>query len=183
MSYHVWFFRIPPERAGVLLGNGGRIKTSLEYRFGVNLEIDGETGSVSVRYPSKVAENYFLIKRVMDGVSAGFSDADIREMIEKDYTLAVIDLEEYASKTSHLSRVKGRIIGQSGRAKMKIEDYSRCRISIYRNLVGILGPEENIEMAREAIIKLAKGFEHQSVYRFLESRLRRMKQQLDLWRG
>ncbi len=183
MSYHAWFFRIPPERVGVLLGGEGRIRSLLENRFGVRLEVDKETGGISVRYPPEAAENYFLVKKITDGVSAGFLEEDILTMIERDYTLAVVDLEEYVSKNIHLSRVKGRIIGQAGRAKTKIEDYSKCRLSIYGNLVGILGPEESIEIAREAVIKLAKGLEHQTVYRSMESRLRRMKQELDLWKG
>lgn len=182
MAYHAWFFKIPPERVGTLLGKNGRIKELLETRFRVSLQVDGETGGISVRYPPEAAENYFLLKKTMDCVSTGFSDEDIREMMEKDYALAVVDLEEYANSNTHLSRVKGRIIGQAGRAKLKIEDYSKCRLSIYENLVGILGPEENIEMARDAVIKLAKGFEHQTVYRFMESRLRRTKAELKLWK-
>mgnify|MGYP001118302753 CR=1 FL=1 len=182
MAYHAWFFKIPPERVGALLGKNGRIKALLERRFGVNFEVDGETGGISIRYPPQAAENYFLLKKIMDCVSTGFSDEHIREMMERDYALAVVDLEEYTNSNTHLSRVKSRIIGQGGRAKLKIENYSRCTLSIYGNLVGILGPEENIEMAREAVIKLAKGFEHQTVYRFMESRLRRIKAELKLWK-
>jgi ribosomal RNA assembly protein len=182
MSYHAWFFKVPPERVGALLGRNGRIKNLLERRLGVNFVVDEETGGVSVRYRPEGAENYFFTKRIMDGISAGFSEDDIREMIEKDYALTVVDLEEYVSKNVHLSRVKGRIIGRAGRAKTKIANYSKCKLSIYQNLVGILGPEENIEMAREAVIRLAKGFEHETTYRFMESRLRRMKQELSLWK-
>lgn len=182
MNYRIWFFKIPPERVQILLSKNGEIRNLLEHKLGIRMEIDEETGSISVKYPPESAENYFLVKKVTDGISAGFSEADIREMIEKDLALVIVDLEEYISRLSHISRIKGRIIGQKGRAKKKIEDYSRCKISIYQNLVGILGPEENIELAREAVIKLVKGFEHQTVYRFMEARLRRMKEDLEIWR-
>jgi len=180
----MWFFGVPPEKARDVLRRGGRTRRLIEERFNVSLAIDDETGSVSVKYGSeKAAEAYLAVTKIMAAISAGFDERAIRDMIEKDLSFVVLDLEEIVgSSRPTLTRVKGRIIGERGRARQKVEEVTGCAVSIYENKVGVLGPQETIDVAREAVERLSKGFQHQSVYRFLDSRMRVLKQERDLWK-
>jgi len=181
----MWFFSVPPERARAVLRKGGRLRRSIEERYDVSLAVDDETGGVSVRYtPEKAAEAFLALRNIMSAVSTGFDEGAIRDMIERDLQFAALDLEDkVGSSRSALTRIKGRIIGQRGRAKRKIEEATGCMISIYENKVGISGPPETMEIAREAVDRLSSGFQHETVYRFLETRMRRLKQEQRLWKG
>jgi ribosomal RNA assembly protein len=180
----MWFFAIPPEKASTLLREGGRIRRIVEESYGVSLRVDEETGGVSVSYtPEKAADAYLAITKIMSAISTGFDEPHIREMIERDLSFISIDLEELVgSDKSTLTRIKGRIIGERGKAKQKIESVTGCSLSIYGNKVGILGPPEMVDIASEAVQRLSGGLQHQTVYRFMESRMRRMKREHELWK-
>jgi len=68
----------------------------------------------------------------------------------------------------NVARVKGRIVGESGRALQTLSQLSDCYFEIKGNQVGIIGDPENIENAQNAIIMLIKGSKHANVYSFLE---------------
>lgn len=180
----MWFFVVPPEKAGILLRKGGRIRRMMEENYGVSLKVDEETGGVSVGYtPEKAAEAYLAITKIMSAISTGFDEPRIRDMIERDLSLVSIDLEELVgTDRSTLTRIKGRIIGERGKAKQKIESVTGCSLSIYGNKVGIIGTPEMVDVAGEAVQRLSGGLQHQTVYRFLESKMRRMKQERELWK-
>jgi ribosomal RNA assembly protein len=180
----MWFFAVPPERARSVLRKGGGIRRLMEEHFNVSLAVDEETGGVSVGYtPDKAADAYLGVTKIMSAISTGFDEAQIRDMIERDLSFVALDLEEMVgSQASTLTRIKGRIIGEKGRAKQKIESATGCILSIYGNKVGILGHPETIDVASEAVQRLSRGFQHQTVYRFLESRMRRLKQEHELWK-
>jgi len=180
----MWFFVVPPEKARTVLRNGGRIRRLMREHFDVSLAVDEETGGVSVSYtPDKAADAYLGVTKIMSAISTGFDEAQIRDMIERDLSFVALDLEEMVGgRASTLTRIKGRIIGEKGRAKQKIESATGCALSIYGNKVGILGPSETTDIAGEAVQRLSSGFQHQTVYRFLESRMRRLKQEHELWK-
>jgi len=91
----MWFFVVPPERASMVLRKRGRIRRMMEENYGVSLKVDEETGGVSVNYsPDKAAEAYLAVTKIMSAVSAGFDEARIRDMIERDLSLVLIDLED-----------------------------------------------------------------------------------------
>ena len=84
---------------------------------------------------------------------------------------------------NHLQRVKGRIIGEKGKARKTIEEMTGTYISIYDNYVAIIGDFETANIAKQAIEMLIQGRQHSTVYRFLERtmfRLRRARM-TELW--
>ena len=71
--------------------------------------------------------------------------------------------------------VKGRIIGADGRARKIIEETTGANVSVYGHTVSIIGKVREVEIAREAILRLIEGSEHGSVYRYLFRMRRELK--------
>ncbi|MEM3541890.1 MAG: RNA-processing protein, partial [Candidatus Methanomethylicia archaeon] len=86
------------------------------------------------------------------------------------------------SSKNHLMRVKGRIIGENGKTRKIIEEYTDTYLSIYSNYVAVIGSYENVMIVRRAIEMLASGKPHSSVYNFLDREKRMLKKfEFELW--
>lgn len=67
-------------------------------------------------------------------------------------------------KSGHLSRAIGRIIGRNGRIKESIENFSRCKFVLQDERISLLGCQENIKIAKDAIGRLIQGSEPSSIF-------------------
>jgi ribosomal RNA assembly protein len=179
------FLKIPKERVGVLVGPEGKTKKNIEKMLSVELQIDSETGDVTLL----LAENadpslLFRAKDVVTAIGRGFSPEHAFRLIRnEDAMLDVIDLRTvFGRSESDIKRVKGRIIGMNGKTRRIIEELTDTNIAVYGHTVSIIGDVEEIEAAREAIQMLVKGSLHSTVYRFLHRKRRELKKRmLQLW--
>ena len=105
------------------------------------------------------------------------------KLLEGENTLHVIDLREFAGKSSaHVERIKGRIIGEGGKARRNMERLSDTNISIYGRTVSIIGETNKLKLAVDAISAISNGSMHGAVYHKLESARQRDKiERLKLW--
>ncbi len=180
------FLRIPKERVGVLIGPEGKTKKGIEEKLSVELQIDSETGGVTVMLAEK-AEDPSLLFRVKDVVTAvgrGFSPEHAFRLIrDEEAMLDVIDLRLIFGKSeSDIRRVKGRIIGMNGKTRRIIEELTDTNVAVYGHTIGIIGNIEQAQAAREAIQMLINGSLHSAVYRFLHRKRRELKKKmLELW--
>ncbi|MBS7633888.1 RNA-processing protein [Candidatus Bathyarchaeota archaeon] len=180
------FVKIPKERIGVLIGVNGSVKNHIEEKLGVKLDIDSETGDVTITLKEK-AEDPTLIFRAKDTVTAigrGFSPERAFKLLEnEDYMLEIIDLRDIFGKSeAELRRVKGRIIGRDGRTREIIEEMSETIVSIYGHTVAIIGDADQVSVAREAVNLLIGGSTHSTVYKFLQRKRQELKRRrLELW--
>jgi len=180
------FLRIPKERVGVLIGPEGKTKKSIEEKLLVELQIDSETGGVTVMLAEK-AEDPSLLFRVKDVVTAigrGFSPEHAFRLIrDEEAMLDVIDLRLIFGKSeSDIRRIKGRIIGMNGKTRRIIEELTDTNMCVYGHTVSIIGNIEQAQAAREAIQMLINGSLHSTVYRFLHRKRRELKKKmLELW--
>ena len=94
-----------------------------------------------------------------------------------------MDLHDYAGKSPNaLERIKGRIIGEGGKARRTIEELSGAYVSVYGHMVGFIGNFKEVKLATDAIVMLAKGNMHKSVYKMLQDARRRDKMdRMRLW--
>jgi ribosomal RNA assembly protein len=177
--------RVPRERVGVIIGRSGEEKKELEELLKVKLSVDSETGDVMVRAESSDLEEVdpFKAIEVIDAIGKGFSPERARKLLKEDQTFTVIDLRETTGRSkSSMERIKGRIIGEGGKARRVIEELTGASISIYGHYVSIICDEAHAKLAGDAIAMLAAGSEHRSVYETLQKA--RTKEKLDrmkLW--
>lgn len=162
--------KIPEERVGVLVGPGGSMKHLIEEKTKTTLEIDSETGTVSIAS----TEDPLASMRVMDLVRAigrGFSPERALSILDDEMLiLDVLDLSKMVGTKSDMARIKGRIIGKDGRSREIMERLSGAKVSVYGKTVAILGYPEQIRIARTAIEMLLEGAPHGNVYSFLEKK-------------
>lgn len=177
--------RVPVERVGALVGKEGNVKTEIERRCGVALEIDGKTGEAKISYQADalLEANPFKASDIVSAIARGFSPHRAFSLLEEENLLSVMDLREYTGKSQNaMLRIKSRLIGTDGKARRIIEELSGAQVSIYGHTVAIIGDQDSSRVAKEAIDKLAKGGTHKATYEMLQKY--RTKQKLDkmqLW--
>jgi len=109
------FIRIPGERVGALIGPKGKTKKRIETTFQVDLIIDSETGNVNIRVKPDQPDVsvLFVVRNVVRAIGRGFSPKNALTLINEDFDIIIMGLEEYVGKSKNAqNRVKGRIIGK-----------------------------------------------------------------------
>ncbi|UCE15825.1 MAG: RNA-processing protein [Candidatus Bathyarchaeota archaeon] len=180
------FVKVPRERIGALIGPNGRVKESLEKKLSVELQIDSETGNITITLNSTATDPSLLFraKEVITAIGRGFSpERAFRLLQDDDAILVVIDLRDIVGRSqSDIKRLKGRIIGKEGKTRRTLEELTDASVSIHGHTVSIIGDMDQAQVAREAIQMFLKGSQHRTVYRFLHRKRRDLKKkQLELW--
>ena len=171
------FVKIPKERIAVLVGQKGEVKLDIEMLTGVRLEIDSETGDVTID-ATKVKDPSIVLKMkdLVTAVGRGFPPEKAMRVLDDDIYFTKIDIRDFAGKSiKHQRRIRARIIGTSGKTRRLIEELSETDISIYGTTVCIIGPLLELDIARSAVEMVLQGSEHSSVYNFLERKRRDLK--------
>ncbi len=179
--------KLPLDRIGVLIGHDGRVKEEIMKRTNTRITIDSKTGTVIIEpaSPSTTALQLMKARDIVRAIAYGFSPERAFRLLDEDQILIIIDLRQYVGdRPNHLQRVKGRIIGEEGKARRTIEEVTGTYISIYRDYVAIIGDYESANIAKEAIEMLVQGRQHSTVYRFLERQmyLEKRRRMRELWR-
>lgn len=166
--------KIPEERIGVLIGPDGAIKSIIEEKSKTHLDIDSETGTVTV----STSQDPLQTMRVSDVVRAigrGFSpERALPIMDDEMLMLDVMDLSKILGTKSDLKRMKGRVIGKDGKTREIMERLSGAKISVYGKTIALIGYPEQIRIARSAIEMLLGGAPHGNIYSFLEKKHQEM---------
>jgi len=180
------YVKIPGNRIGALVGPDGNVKSIIERKLGVKLDVDSENGTVQITLPvdSEDPTVLFRAKEVVTAIGRGFApEHAFRLLDDEEITFEVIDLRDIVGRSaSDLKRLKGRVIGKEGKTRKIIEELSEANISIYGHTISIIGYPDQSSIAREAVNMLIGGSLHGSVYRFLHKKRRELKKQrLQLW--
>jgi ribosomal RNA assembly protein len=172
------YVQVPVERVGVLIGKGGSVKKEIEETYGIELEVESSTGRICVKLlESSNPANLLTVKNIIQAIGHGISpEKALKIFREEDATLHVIDLKYVLGDSrNNLVRVKGRLIGEKGKARKLIEELTNTTISISDHSVAIAGKLENVEVARRAIEMLIAGRPHSVIWKYLYSMRRRLK--------
>ncbi len=176
--------RIPNDRIAVVIGKSGMVKLKIEELCHVSLDINGDTGQVLIKSQGDV-ENIesFKAMEIVTAIGRGFSPENAMTLLKGENALHVIDLREFAGKSNaNVERIKGRIIGEGGRARRNMENLSGTHISVYGRTVSIIGDSSKLRLAVDAISSISSGSMHGVVYSKLESANRKEKQErMKLW--
>ncbi len=176
--------RVPSDRIGALLGKGGKTKKWLEETFKIRLIVDSNTGEATIESLTDTLETDTLkAVEVVNAIARGFSQGRAARLKQDDTILSIMDLRSYQGKSSNsLTRVRGRIIGESGRARRVIEELTRAEVSVYGHTIAIIGRIDEVKLAEDALDILASGGPHRVAYQLLQKRRTEAKiERLKLW--
>lgn len=176
--------RIPNDRIAILIGKSGSVKSKIEESCRVMLDVDGATGEILVRSTGDAEKtNPFKAVEIVMAIGRGFSPEVAMTLLKNQNTLHVIDLKEFAGRSkSGIERIKGRLIGEGGRARRNMENLSGTSISVYGKTVSVIGSADRLRLAVDAVASISKGSMHGAVYGRLEAANRRSrKERMVLW--
>jgi ribosomal RNA assembly protein len=169
--------RIPNDRIGVLIGKSGKTKKIIEDKCSVELDIDSDGGEVLIK-TEKIDEKIqpFKAIEIVTAIGRGFSPENALRLLKGENSLHVIDLREFVGKApEQIERIKGRIIGEGGKARLNMENLTNSSITVYGRTVSIIGEPNQLRLVVDAIASLSNGSMHGPVYTKLESARRREK--------
>jgi ribosomal RNA assembly protein len=167
--------KVPADRVAVFIGKGGETKRDLEIALKCKMNVDSVEGDVVLT--SKNSVDLMVAKDVIKAIARGFNPNVAKQLLNDDYVLQLISLNDYNASKPHQERLKGRVIGRDGRSRELIEEYTNCSIVIYGKTIGILGRGEEVRIAYKAVETLLEGSPHAYVYKWLEKQKGILKQQ------
>ena len=170
----------------MLVGPDGKVKSHIEEKLNVTLEIESEQGNVTILLSEKTNDPslVFRAKDVVTAIGRGFAPEHAFRLVRDEETIFdIIDLRTiFGRSESDIKRVKGRIIGMNGKTRRLIEELTTTDVVVYGHTIGIIGTFDQVSAARGAIQMLIDGSQHHTVYRFLANQRRELKKQsLQLW--
>lgn len=113
-------------------------------------------------------EAEFIAEQVIEALNFGFPYIEAISMKKENKNLEKINIKDHTTQ-KNLERVRGRVIGQGGKALKTLSDLTDSSIELLDNTVGIIAEPENMERAAAAVIAIIKGAKHGAVYRELEN--------------
>jgi ribosomal RNA assembly protein len=167
--------KIPQDRVGVLIGEGGETMREIEAGAEVRLDIDSETGAVKVE---SVGDPVVGLKGpdIVKAIGRGFAPEDALRLLEDEMMMFdVVDIDAASRNKNDFTRQKGRLIGEDGRTRELMEELTGAAVVIYGSTLGIIGRPQQVDAVREAAEMLLDGAPHGAVYSFLERKRNEMK--------
>ncbi|NIS37065.1 MAG: RNA-processing protein [Actinobacteria bacterium] len=164
--------KIPQDRVGVLIGEGGETMREIERKADVRLEIDSENASVGI---DQVGDPVRGLKGpdIVRAIGRGFAPEEALSLLDDDLMqLEVVDVKRTARNKNDLKRRKGRLIGKDGRTRELMEELTGASVVIYGSTLAAIGMPRQVEIVRGAAEMLLDGAPHGAVYSFLERKRR-----------
>ena len=162
--------KIPQDRIGALIGEGGDTLREIESRAEVRLDVDSENGAVRIEQagdPVRALKGPDVVK----AIGRGFAPRDAFRLLEEEMAMFdVIDIAAASRNKNDLQRQKGRLIGEDGRTRELMEELSGATVVIYGSTLAAIGAPREVETVRQAAEMLLDGAPHGAVYSFLERR-------------
>ncbi|MBD3230031.1 MAG: RNA-processing protein [Candidatus Lokiarchaeota archaeon] len=183
--YRTKYIKIPKKRIAILIGKNGSTKKYIENKSNAELEIDSKEGTVEIIAKDKEgsAISLWKAKDVVKAIARGFAPKKAFRLFDEDIYMEIIDLERFLNTRKQIHRIKGRIIGKSGKSRKIIEEMTDAYISVYGDTVSIIGEYLSFKIAKSAVKKLIQGYSHSSVYHFLQKNYNKIqRQKYSLWK-
>ena len=165
--------RVPMNRIAVLIGVKGATAKTLKFASGCKeFNIDSETGDVEVVWGEPGTYDPVKAMKLPDVIKAigrGMAPKSAIQLLDDHNFFELVDIRKFVGKRSNQQRrIRGRIIGSDGKIRRLIEGLTDTQISIYNSTVVLVGEEEGLAAARQAVEMIAGGAEHGTVLNFLE---------------
>jgi ribosomal RNA assembly protein len=158
----------------VLIGSDGKTKRELEKATKVIIKVDSKEGDIFLFGEDGLG--IYTAAEIITAIGRGFNPDVAKLLLKSDYVSEQFDLNDFAKTKKHIIRLKGRVIGEEGKARKIIEQLTECLISVYGKTISIIGEAERVAIARRAVESLLRGSPHSNVYNWLEKQRKHMKQ-------
>lgn len=155
--------RIPTERIAILIGSDGRTKKLLEQRSKASIAVQGNDIEVKGE-----ALDELRAAEVVKAIGRGFAPETALLLLDDELQLALIPLDQETPRS--IKRLMGRVIGQHGKARERLERYTDTNISVFGKTVAIIGRPDHAKLCRHAVEMLLAGRSHALVFKQLEKR-------------
>lgn len=173
MTEYSYELKVPRSRVAVIIGKEGSVKKEIEESTSIKLNIDSKEGDIFVS--GEDALGLYTAREMIKAISRGFNPDIAKLLLKPDYVFDVIDISEFAKSKEAMLRLKGRVIGKEGKARMLLEELAQCNISVFGKTISIIGFADSVAAARQAVEALLRGSPHSNVYKMLEKRRRELK--------
>src|SRR3989338_8011550 len=168
----VEYLKVPLDRIAVLIGPKGHTKKEIERKCKVKLSVDSESGEAEIS-AKEDGLGAHKAANVVKALARGFSPEHAFRLFSDEYYLEILELSELIGKSSKAQwQRKARVIGADGRAREEIEKRTNAVLSVYGKTISIIGRQEEIERARNAIEMLLEGASHETVFDRLKKEMR-----------
>jgi ribosomal RNA assembly protein len=172
--------KVPQDRIGVLIGEGGETMREIERRAEVRLDIDSESGSVAVESVGDPVTG-LVAPDIVKAIGRGFRPDDALSLLDDEMRMfELIDIDAASRNKKDLQRNKGRLIGEDGRTRELMEELTGADVVIYGSTLGIIGQPEEVEVVRRAAEMLLDGSPHGTVYAYLERKHNELTRDFDV---
>jgi len=158
------YVTVPDERIHIVKS----LLPRLEEISNTKITLDEKTKSINVTPTYNNAYEAMKVVSVIKALGLGFEPEEAMKLMRDDYIFEEINLKEVSNSQDDLKRIKGRIIGEGGKTKKIIQEYTGVKIIVTDHSVGIIGNIEQVDITKRAIQLIIKGKEHSSVYKYLD---------------
>jgi ribosomal RNA assembly protein len=160
--------RVGYNRLPVIIGPNGTVKRDIQRRTKTKLDIDSSLGEVTISSDESFFEVH-TAKNIVSAISRGFSPKDAFNLLKENNALEIVPIDDFVKNSKHRhTQIKGRVIGREGRIKQIIEKRFNCLLSVYGKTVSIIGDEDRIKDARDAVEKILSGAKHSTVLKSIK---------------
>lgn len=165
--------KIPKSRIAVLIGKKGATKKEIEEVCNTKIDVDSESGEIIVE--GEDALKLYACKEIITAIGRGFNPEFARLLLKPDYSMELIEINDFAGSKNSQMRLKGRVIGQEGKSRKFIEELTGTFMVVQGKTICIVGEVQRVLYAKRAVEQLLKGGSHKNTYRWLENMMKELR--------
>lgn len=134
---------------------------------GVNVLLEGNTAILE----SDSASSVMAAKNSLLAFNRGFGTKVASILLNDEYDIQVINLNDYTSSKKRQYELKARVIGSHGAIKDRLSRATSCYIKIKGKTISIIGAYQRLAIASEAIDAILSGYKHETAFAIISRRL------------
>src|SRR2546430_16523982 len=102
---------------------------------------------------------------ILHAMARGFSEDRAFRLLDEDAYFEVFDIKDFAHSRNRVAQIRARLIGTRGKTRRLIEELTGVEVSVWGHTIALIVWAFEMAVAREAVLMLVLGSEHQTAYR------------------